>query len=103
MKTVLLPVKDFRNAKQRLASALDATARANLARAMLTDVLDAVAQSTIPERVVVFTASTEVAQMAGEFGFEAIIETRCEWPQCGRQSHGGTVVYECDANFFHCR
>ena len=75
MKTVLLPVKDFQNAKQRLASALDATARANLARAMLTDVLQAVAESTVPDRVVVFTASTEVAQLAGTFGFDVIIET----------------------------
>src|SRR5262245_51777051 len=75
MKTVLLPVKDFQNAKQRLAGAFDAAARANLARAMLADVLDAVAQSTIPQRVVVFTASAEVAQLAGEFGFEVVIET----------------------------
>jgi 2-phospho-L-lactate guanylyltransferase len=75
MKTVLLPVKDFRNAKQRLASALDATTRANLARAMLADVLHAVAQSTVLDRVVVFTASTEVALMAGEFGFDVTIET----------------------------
>jgi 2-phospho-L-lactate guanylyltransferase len=42
---------------------------------MLTDVFDAVAKATIPERVVVFTASSEVAQMAGEFGFEVIVET----------------------------
>jgi 2-phospho-L-lactate guanylyltransferase len=75
MKTVLLPVKDFRNAKQRLASAFDTTVRENLARVMVTDVLDAVSKSTIPERVVVFTSSTEVAHMAGEFGFEVIIET----------------------------
>jgi len=75
MKTVLLPVKDFRNAKQRLVPAFDAAVRANLARAMLTDVLAAVAQSTTPQRVIVFTASTEVAEMAGEYGFEAIVET----------------------------
>jgi 2-phospho-L-lactate guanylyltransferase len=74
MKIVLLPVKDFRNAKQRLASALDATTRTNLARAMLADVLHAVAHSTVPDRVVVFTASSEVAQMAEEFGFDVAIE-----------------------------
>jgi 2-phospho-L-lactate guanylyltransferase len=74
MKTVLLPVKDFRNAKQRLASAFDATTRANLARAMLADVLRSVAQSTVPDRVVVFTASSDVAQMAGEFGFDVTVE-----------------------------
>jgi 2-phospho-L-lactate guanylyltransferase len=74
MKTVLLPVKDFRNAKQRLASALDPDARANLARAMLSDVLDAVSPAKVPDRVVVFTASQEVAQMACELDFEVITE-----------------------------
>jgi 2-phospho-L-lactate/phosphoenolpyruvate guanylyltransferase len=74
MKTVLLPVKEFRSAKQRLASALDAATRENLARAMLTDVLHALAQSTVPDRVVVFTASSEVAQMAAEFGFDVTLE-----------------------------
>ena len=59
MKTVLLPVKDFHNAKQRLASALDAETRANLARAMLSDVLDALAHARVPDSIVVFTASSE--------------------------------------------
>ena len=75
MKTVLLPVKDFRNAKQRLASALDAAARANLARAMLLDVLDALSRATVPDWVVVFTASDDVARMARSFGFDVVIES----------------------------
>jgi 2-phospho-L-lactate/phosphoenolpyruvate guanylyltransferase len=74
MKTVLLPVKDFRTAKQRLASALDPATRANLARAMLADVLHAVAGSSAVQRVVVFTANSEAAHMAGERGFEVILE-----------------------------
>jgi 2-phospho-L-lactate guanylyltransferase len=74
MKTVLLPVKDFRTAKQRLASALDPTTRANLARAMLADVLHAIAQAELVQRVVVFTASPEAAHMSAERGFEVIIE-----------------------------
>lgn len=74
MKTVLLPIKDFRNAKQRLASALDAATRANFARAMLTDVLDALSRATAPDWVVVFTASTDVADMARSFGFDVIFE-----------------------------
>ena len=49
--------------------------RTNLARAMLADVLHAVAQSTVPDRVVVFTASNEVATMAEEFGFDIATET----------------------------
>src|SRR5262245_45888724 len=75
MKTVLLPVKDFRHAKQRLASALDAETRIQLARAMLSDVLDALSRATVPDWVVVFTASSEVAQMAWSFGFDVIIES----------------------------
>src|ERR1700686_733111 len=75
MKTVLLPVKDFSRAKQRLAPALDAATRAELARAMLSDVLNALGQASAPQRVVVFTASEEVIQMTRPFGFEVALET----------------------------
>src|SRR5207249_3299015 len=75
MKTVLLPVKDFRNAKQRLASALDPGSRANLARAMLSDVLGALSQAAAPNRVVVFTASDEVERMAHDVGFDVVLES----------------------------
>jgi len=74
MKTVLLPVKDFANAKQRLAPALDPETRAGLARAMLTDVLSVIARARAPQRVVVFTASDEVTQMARPFGFDVVLE-----------------------------
>lgn len=74
MKTVLLPVKEFKNAKQRLARALDESARAGLARAMLTDVLKALRRARAPERVVVFTASAEVARLVEPFDFEIVIE-----------------------------
>jgi 2-phospho-L-lactate guanylyltransferase len=74
MKTVLLPVKDFSRAKQRLAPALDAATRADLARAMLADVLKALGHASSPQRVVVFTASEEVIQMTRPFGFEVALE-----------------------------
>jgi 2-phospho-L-lactate guanylyltransferase len=74
MKTVLLPVKDFKNSKQRLIPALDADGRAGLARAMLKDVLTALSRARVPERVVVFTAAEEVMEMARPFGFEVIHE-----------------------------
>ena len=74
MKTVLLPVKDFRQAKQRLAPALDAVQRAGLARAMLSDVLRAIAHARRPERVIVFTASEEVARVVRPYAFEIIEE-----------------------------
>lgn len=74
MKTVLLPVKEFGSAKQRLAPALDGPARAGLARAMLTDVLCALGRTRVPERIVVFTASDEVRDMVEPLGFQTIME-----------------------------
>jgi 2-phospho-L-lactate guanylyltransferase len=74
MKTVLLPVKEFARAKQRLAPALDCSTRAGLASAMLMDVLVALARARTPERVVVFTADDEVAEMVKPFGFETVKE-----------------------------
>ena len=74
MKTVLLPVKRFTDAKQRLASKLEPAVRAGLARAMCLDVLDTLARTRVPNRVVVFTAADEVIQMARPFGFDVVLE-----------------------------
>jgi 2-phospho-L-lactate guanylyltransferase len=74
MRTVLLPVKGFSEAKQRLASALDPDAREGLARAMLTDVLNTLSRTHAAERVIVFTAADEIMQMARPFGFETVLE-----------------------------
>jgi 2-phospho-L-lactate/phosphoenolpyruvate guanylyltransferase len=74
MNTVLLPVKDFRESKQRLVPALDANSRAKLAQAMLRDVLSVLARARAPQRVVVFTAADEVMQVARPFGFNIAFE-----------------------------
>jgi 2-phospho-L-lactate/phosphoenolpyruvate guanylyltransferase len=74
MKTVLLPVKDFKDAKQRLASTLNAQQRARLACAMLADVLDALSAAAEPSRVIVYTASEEVMRLVRPFGFEVLRE-----------------------------
>jgi 2-phospho-L-lactate guanylyltransferase len=74
MKTVLLPVKDFGKAKQRLAGALTGVERAGLAQAMFSDVLAALRGTTQIDRVVVFTASDEVARMARLSGFDVAVE-----------------------------
>src|SRR5262245_42310466 len=74
MKTVLLPVKPFKDAKQRLAPALDAATRAGLARAMLSDVLRVLARARSPQRVVVFTAADEVVEMVKPFKFQIVAE-----------------------------
>src|SRR5262249_52016399 len=70
MRTLLLPVKDFRDAKQRLSARLTPSQRAGLARAMLSDVLTAISRARMPERVVVFTASDQVADMARPYNFD---------------------------------
>ena len=75
MKTVLLPVKDFTDAKHRLASMLNPGQRAGLARAMLADVLDALSAAAEPSRIVVYTASETVLRTVRPFGFEVVRET----------------------------
>ena len=74
MKTVVVPVKDFKNAKQRLLPVFDPSTRAGLARAMLRDVLTALSKARVPQRVVVFTAADEVIQMVKAFGFDVVVE-----------------------------
>jgi 2-phospho-L-lactate guanylyltransferase len=74
MKTVLLPVKAFAEAKQRLVPVLDTATRTGLARAMCTDVLNALARTRVAERIIVFTAADEVIQMARPFGFDVVLE-----------------------------
>jgi 2-phospho-L-lactate guanylyltransferase len=74
MKTVLLPVKTFTDAKQRLAPVLNPETRAGLARAMCKDVLNTLARTHVPERVIVFTAADEVIEMAQPFGFDVVRE-----------------------------
>jgi 2-phospho-L-lactate guanylyltransferase len=75
MRTVLLPVKDFANAKQRLATVLSPAQRAGLARSMLMDVLEAISHASLPETVIVFTASEEVAEIVRGYRFEVVHET----------------------------
>lgn len=78
MKTVLLPVKGFSGAKQRLASKYDSGMRADLACAMLSDVLRALSGARTPERIIVFTAAGEVTRMARSFDFEVMTERSVE-------------------------
>src|SRR5689334_21133696 len=74
MKTVLLPVKDFKLAKQRLATALPPARRAGLARAMLSDVLKSIANARKPDRVVVYTGSEAVAEVVRQYSFDIVEE-----------------------------
>jgi 2-phospho-L-lactate guanylyltransferase len=78
VKTVLLPVKGFSDAKQRLGSKYNAETRAGLACAMLSDVLCALSRARKPDRIIIFTAAAEVTQMARSFGFDVMAERSVE-------------------------
>ena len=73
MIVAAVPVKDLVNAKQRLMRVLDGSERRELARAMLIDVLRALAAARL-DRVWVVTREPEVAAIARSLGAEAIGE-----------------------------
>ncbi len=77
MRVAVIPAKQFAMAKQRLADALPAPARAALARAMLEDVLAAVVSAPL-DRVMVVTPDAEVAAVAERWGAAVLRETEGE-------------------------
>jgi 2-phospho-L-lactate guanylyltransferase len=68
-----VPVKDLVNAKQRLMRVLSPAERRDLARAMLADVLRALAGAHL-DRVWVVTREPEVVALARSFGAEPLAE-----------------------------
>ena len=68
---ILIPVKNLSGAKQRLASVLDQSARTELAHAMLTDVLEAVA-AFAGDDVSLVTGDPFALDLAKQFAFEII-------------------------------
>jgi 2-phospho-L-lactate/phosphoenolpyruvate guanylyltransferase len=75
---LLLPVKNFANAKQRLASVLDSVERRKLAQAMLEDVLQALRSWAQRPPVAVVTNAPAARRLATRFSFEVIEDTRNE-------------------------
>jgi len=75
---LLIPVKDLSNAKQRLGAAFDQQRRTELAEAMLRDVL--IAASAVRSRidVALVTGDGRARQMAADFDFLVIEDTRNE-------------------------
>jgi 2-phospho-L-lactate/phosphoenolpyruvate guanylyltransferase len=73
MIVAAVPVKDLVNAKQRLVRVLDARERRELARAMLADVLRAIAGAGL-DRVWVVTREPEAIALARAFGAEPLAE-----------------------------
>jgi 2-phospho-L-lactate guanylyltransferase len=68
----VLPVKSFDRAKQRLGASVDDALRTALARAMVADVLRALADAESIERTIVVTREPAVAAAAREQGAIAI-------------------------------
>lgn len=75
MKVVLLPIKDPRQAKQRLAALLSPAERERLAWAMLRDITRALAAVTTADRIVVVTRDEKVARCAARQDWSVIGES----------------------------
>lgn len=72
----LVPVKDLRDAKQRLADVLDRAERRELFRFMLEDVLSVLAECRSIAGVVLVTRDSQALALAARYGARAIEEAR---------------------------
>jgi 2-phospho-L-lactate guanylyltransferase len=75
VKAILVPVKEFREAKKRLAAHFSASDRAALAQAMCADFFGVVAAARAADRVFVVSKEPQVLAWARELGWEAIGES----------------------------
>jgi len=75
---LLIPVKSLATAKQRLADALNQSQRSQLAEAMLRDVMTAASGVLGRIDVALVTGDVRAHQLAREFGFGIIEDTRNE-------------------------
>ena len=76
MKAILIPVKEFREAKKRLAPHFSPGNRAALAEAMCDDFFNVVAAVRCADRIFVVSKEPQVLERARELGWETIAETR---------------------------
>jgi 2-phospho-L-lactate guanylyltransferase len=70
--TAVIPVKRFRDAKQRLSPGIEAGRRRALAAAMLEDVLGAVAEARVVERTIVVTGDPQAQEIAAANSVEVL-------------------------------
>jgi 2-phospho-L-lactate guanylyltransferase len=76
MRALLLPVKDLRQAKQRLASFLNAEERFGLAQAMLADTVRAIRGVSQAEKIFVVTNYIPAMEAAEQNGWDLLREDR---------------------------
>lgn len=75
IRSLLIPVKEFSRAKQRLTDELSIEARASLADALWQDFFDVIAETPAIDRVFVVTAERRVLERARALGWEPIPES----------------------------
>jgi 2-phospho-L-lactate/phosphoenolpyruvate guanylyltransferase len=75
-RALLLPIKDLRNAKLRLAAVLTPHERFGLAQAMLADTIQAVCAVHRAKRIFVITNYEPAMETAAKFGWEVLREER---------------------------
>jgi 2-phospho-L-lactate/phosphoenolpyruvate guanylyltransferase len=75
MKAIVIPVKEFREAKQRLAAHFSSEDRALLAQAMCEDLLRVVSEVQGVERVFVISKEPWALSKARALGWETIVES----------------------------
>lgn len=90
MHAALLPVKSFASAKGRLGETISAAEREALTRAMLADMIEALASARCLDRTYVLSADTEVLRAAAALGAETLREdlTKSD-PGRGQRAIGG--------------
>ena len=76
MKAILIPVKEFHEAKKRLAPHFSPADRAALAEAMCEDFFNVVAATRCADRVFVISKEPGALSRARKFGWETIVEAR---------------------------
>ncbi len=76
MKAILIPVKEFHEAKKRLAPHFSPAERAALAEAMCEDFFTVVAATRCADRIFVISKETGALSRARKFGWETIVESR---------------------------
>ena len=73
---ILIPVKNLKEAKQRLSPVLDQSARTELAQAMLHDVINALASWPNRPEIAVVSCDSYALSLAAKYGFEIIADHR---------------------------
>lgn len=90
----VVPVKDLPGAKQRLAEVLSAQERQDLARAMLEDVLSALAASSGLAGTLVVTRDPLAQRLANRYGARVLIERQCRGHTAAATLGARTLAHE---------